>query len=97
MKKLPKALQKYFWDTNPSQIDVNQRSKYIISRLMDYGDTNSVKWMYRQYGNDEIKQTLETVRGIGPRSAFFWANLVNLPLREVKCLQPRFQQTPYGV
>lgn len=97
MKHLPKALYRYFWDVRAENLDIEKWPKHVIPRLMDYGDTEAVRWMWKEYGKEEIRETLKTMRGIMPKSAYYWANIVNLPYEEVKCLKMPSLQTPYGV
>lgn len=97
MKKLPKSLYKYFWDTDPAGIDLEKSSSYVVVRLMDYGKTEAVKWMRRELGDEHISEALRVRRGISRRSAIYWARQINMPLEEVKCLQMPYRQIPYGV
>ena len=38
-----------FWDTNPKKLDTKRHAKYIIERIMDFGNDNEVRWMRQQY------------------------------------------------
>lgn len=97
MKQLPKSLWKYFWEVKPEKVDVENRPEYVISRLMDYGHTEDVKWMRKTYGDELIRHTLRTTRGINRASASYWAMITNVQPGEVKCLQTPYRQIPYGV
>jgi len=97
MKKLPKELYRYFWDIDPTKLDVDARGEYIISRLMDYGGTADVRWMQQKYGEAIIRETLKTMRGIRRPSAYYWARRLSMPIAEVKCLQIPYRAIPYGV
>lgn len=97
MKKLPKSMYRYFWDIDPTKLDVDLRSEYVISRLMDYGSTADVQWMQQQYGEEMIGKTLRTMRDIRRPSAYYWARRYGLPIQEVKCLQTPYRLIPYGV
>lgn len=98
MKKvLPKELYRYFWEVEPSKIDVEQRPEYVISRLMDYGHTEAVRWMRSEYGDEAIKRTLQVTRGISRPSAYYWSRVIGMATKEVRCLQTPYRQIPYGV
>lgn len=97
MKKLPKELHKYFWEVDPNQVDVDSRPEYVISRLMDYGHSNAIRWMKNQYSETQIRETLHVRRGISRQSGRFWSLLLGLEPKEVKCLQKPYRQIPYGV
>lgn len=97
MKRLPKRLWKYFWDVKAEELDIEKWPKQVIPRLMDYGNTSAISWMREEYSEDLIKDTLKTMRGISRPSAIYWANLVGVDQKEVKCLQKPYRQIPYGV
>lgn len=97
MKTLPKQFYKYFWDTQPENIDARQSSHYVITRLMDYGNTEAARWMWGEYGQEIIKEVLLQRRGISRPSANYWANKVQISPQEVKCLQVPYRAIPFGV
>jgi len=97
MKKLPKELYKYFWDVKGEDVDLIGHAQYVISRLMEKGDTQAVRWMREVYDEETIKQTLRKRKGIDRKSAWFWMDRLNMNLEEVKCLQRPYRRIPYGV
>lgn len=97
MSGLPTQFYKYFWDTKPEDIDIENKDKYVISRLMDYGHTSSIVWMREQYDEAKIRETLSTMKGISRKSAHYWSNILDLDTQEVACLQKPYRQIPYGV
>ncbi len=97
MKRLPKELWKYFWDVKAEELDIEKWPKHVIPRLMDYGDTAAVRWMQIEYGDDLIRDTLKTMRGISRPSAYYWSKLLGVNKEEVKCLQKPYRLIPYGV
>jgi hypothetical protein len=42
---IPEHVLKLFWDTDKSGIDVRQHARYIICRILDFGDSPEVRWM----------------------------------------------------
>jgi hypothetical protein len=97
MKQLPRELWKYFWEVKSEEIDVDESPDYVISRVMDYGDTQAVRWMKLYYGQRKIENVLRMRRGISRQSAIYWATIFEMDRREVKCLQTQYRQIPYGV
>ena len=92
MKKLPKFLWPFFWDTDPKKLDVEKRSKYIIERVMDWGDIPHVKWMLENFSKKELKNTLIKTRNLFKKSAYFWANFLQVDPEETKCLSKAYQK-----
>ena len=69
---LPKTLHRYFWDTKPAALDPKQHQRYIIERLLELGDEEAVKWLFRQFKREEIKDVLTKSRQLSPKSRSYW-------------------------
>lgn len=91
MNKLPKKLQKLFWDVNFLDLDEDLDKNCIISRLLDKGDIEELQWLFRTYSEDKVIKVLKSSRNISNRSAIFWAQLLDVDQKEVKCLQISFR------
>ena len=72
MKRIPKALEKYFWDVNPKTIDCSKHERYIIERILELGNEQAVLWMQAHYARRAIMAALSSSRKISKRSANFW-------------------------
>ncbi len=91
--RLPKHAYKYFWDITPAELDVSQHPRYVIERLLEYGDFPELRWLFGRFTRNEIVKTLQTTRRLSLRSANFWAQILRIPQKQVRCLNKRFQQT----
>ena len=87
MRKLPKFLEKYFWDVEFEKIVLEKRRVYVLRRILEYGDEEAVAWMWKNFKESEIKNVLSNYRGYSQKSANFWALLLNVPSEEVLCLK----------
>jgi len=38
-----------FWDVDPKTIDPEKHAKYIIERVMDFGNDQEARWIYKRY------------------------------------------------
>ncbi len=85
--KIPKSLHRYFWDVNVKKLDPKRKPYFVISRLLDKGDIEAVRWVRKHYSDKEIKETLKNYRDFSLRSASFWALIYNFSLKKVKCFQ----------
>lgn len=90
---LPESAYKYFWDINPAELDVSARPRYVIERLLEYGDFPEIRWLLGRFSREEIVETVRKSRALSLRSANFWMQIMGVPRRQVKCLSKRFQQT----
>ncbi|OGE36326.1 hypothetical protein A3B45_02380 [Candidatus Daviesbacteria bacterium RIFCSPLOWO2_01_FULL_39_12] len=88
--KLPEFLKKYFWDVDFEKIDEEKGALFIIHRFLDRGNDKAIRWMWRTYSKNLISEVITKRRGFSPKTANFWADLLNIDKRKVVCLQ-----TPY--
>ncbi len=84
--QLPLYTHRYFWDIDPTQLDVDQYPVYVLERLLEYGDPLSVRWMLKHFSRQEIVAVLQTSRRLTPLSANFWALHFELDRESVPCL-----------
>ncbi len=92
--RLPEFTHRYFWDIAPTELDVGEYQRYVIERLLEYGDLPSVRWMEGRFSREEIVEALKTSRQLSPLSANFWALYFGLSAEArggVRCLSKQFR------
>jgi len=92
MKSLPRFLKKYFWDVDFSKLDKKTHSRFIIERILEYGDEKAIKWMEKNFKLNEIKKVVCQSRNLSLKSANFWQLIFNLNKNEILCLKKSFQK-----
>ncbi len=65
-----------FWDINPTHLDLRQNKKYIIERILEFGDDKAVEWLFSTYSRNDIKNVLHESRRISRKSSHYWALLL---------------------
>jgi len=85
--KAPQFLKKYFWDIDFTKFNVETHPKFVIERILEYGNDRAIVWMMKHFKKDEIIAVLTHLRGISPKSANFWAVVFNVSREKVICLQ----------
>lgn len=88
--KLPASFKKYFWDVDFKRIDPQKNASYVITRLLEHGDAKVISWLVKNYPKSLLKEIITNRRGLSPKTAVFWALLLDIDQRKVACLQ-----TPY--
>jgi len=83
---LPECTYRYFWDIDPADLDVSEYPRYVIERLLEYGDLPSVRWVERHFSREEIVEVLKTSRALSRKSANFWLKVLSVPREEVRCM-----------
>lgn len=61
-----------FWDVNPKTIDQKKHARYIIERIMDFGNDKEVRWMWNTYSRRLIESVAHKSRGLRPRTRTLW-------------------------
>ncbi len=79
-----------FWDA--AEINIKRHKRYIIERVLNFGDERDIKELRRLYSDDEIISTIKTSRNIKKKTANFWAIYFNIPQEEIRCLKKSLPQ-----
>jgi hypothetical protein len=72
VKEKGELLRPFFWDSDPSKINLDKNSPYIIERILELGDERAVRWLFKTFSLDDIKSTLLKSRRISKKSRNFW-------------------------
>lgn len=69
--------QSLFWDTDPKKLDPQKHAKYIIERIMDFGNDDEVRWMRHNYPKPLLAKVVKTSKELHPSSKTLWTLLTN--------------------
>jgi len=83
-------LHPIFWDLDVEKLDLKENSRQIIERILEWGNTPQVHWMFKNYSKEEITEVVKGSRQLSKKSANFWADYYNISKSEVKCLNKSF-------
>lgn len=93
MRQLPKFLRKYFWDVEFQKLDKNFHPRFIIERILEYGDERSVNWMRKNFKLKQIKNVVLNSKNLSSKSANFWCFSFDINNKnKVLCLKKSFQE-----
>jgi len=70
---IPSQFHRFFWDTDPSAIDLHRHAAYVIARILETGSLQAIWWLQRQYPTSTILQVLASSKGLSARSRRFWS------------------------
>ena len=74
---LPEGLRPFFWDVEFEKLSVKESSYFIISRLMEHGDDEGMRFLLKNYSSEELTPVVLTSRALSPRSRNFWRIMLN--------------------
>jgi hypothetical protein len=69
---VPERFRSLFWDTNLSKIHIKRNARYIIERVMEFGNMNAIEWLQKVYPLQTIIDVLNMSRIITDKSRSFW-------------------------
>lgn len=95
--KLPAVFKKYFWDVDFNSLKLKEAKTFILKRLLDRGDTESLVWLRKHYTEAEIEALLLSTRDLSQKTANFWADILKVDRRKVPCLQKPYSRIPFGL
>lgn len=76
MQRIP-FRQSLFWDTDPKKLDTQKHAKYIIERIMDFGNEDEAGWMRRYYPKSLLAKVVKKSRVLGSSSKALWTVLTS--------------------
>jgi len=85
--KLPSEFHRFFWDVDAKKVNPQTHPYYVINRLLDKGDLAAARWVLQTFPRKVIVDTFRKLRDFSLKTAAFWANYLNIPREEVKCMQ----------
>ena len=65
-----------FWDADPEIIDQQKNSKYIIERVLDFGNDEEIRWLWKTYPRSLIEGVVKRSRVLREKSKSLWNLLI---------------------
>ncbi len=95
--ELPELLGRYFWDYAPGRLTWPDSRQTIIGRLLEKGGFDSVRWLRRHVGDQEIREFIiaRRGRGIDPKRLRYWELILRLPEELVSAWIAAALQNPW--
>lgn len=69
---IPERLKYLFWDTSLNRIHLKQNARYIIERVLEFGDLYALEWLQRVYPTRTIIDVIFLSRNISEKTRNFW-------------------------
>jgi len=89
---LPDAFSKYFWDVQIDKISLDKNGKFIIERLLEYGDKKEFDWLEKHFDKNKIVDTIKNSKKISSKTGNFFALYYDIPKQELECIRKPFTQ-----
>jgi len=74
--KLPSYVKKYFWEVDADKLDLNKRKVYILKRLLEYGDPQTISWAWKVFSRKIWLEALKS-KEVSMMTKNFWRSLLS--------------------
>ena len=68
--------QSLFWDVDPKKIHPKRHARYIIERILDFGNDREVRWVWENYSRPILKDVVSRSRVLRPETKNLWSLLL---------------------
>lgn len=66
--------QSLFWDADPKRLDTEKNVRYIIERVLDFGNDEEIRWLFQRYPRVLLQDALSRPRGgLHEKSKALWS------------------------
>ncbi len=72
-----RKIKKYFWEVDIKRLNFEKYKEYIIERILEYGDEEAIKWLFKKYDKKTIKKIAFFSRSLMKKSKNFWKKILN--------------------
>jgi len=90
--KIPDFVKKYLWDVSENDLSIKNHTVFIIERILEYGDFDSVSWMKKTFPLDRIIKVLKTSNKISTKTGNLYALYFKIAKEEILCIRKPFTQ-----
>ena len=93
-RRLPRRLDKFFWDVSPRQIHLERHCEYVIARVLEHGDLVAIRWLIKTYRKEDIVNVVKSSRQLSRKTANFWRLRLGIPPSAVYALKRTYSISP---
>lgn len=96
-REINQNIKRFFWDVDFSKLDFVKNQDFIIERILELGDHESTDWLFSFYSRKIIDDVLKKSTKISPKSANYWALILEVPREEILCLKKQSPSKPNAI
>ncbi|MCK4781767.1 hypothetical protein KAS79_02460 [Candidatus Parcubacteria bacterium] len=72
--------KKLFWDVEFKKLNYEKHSRFIIGRVLSFGDIKDYQIIKKKYGIKKLKSVAKKISYPNKKSLNFWSIIFNLPV-----------------
>lgn len=95
--KIPENIAPCFWSYNIEDIDLKKDKEMVITRILNYGSPERIKWLYSVYTEDDVRDVvLNPGRGKWFKKVLnFWETMLKIEIPKSKKEKAIFRLDPF--
>jgi hypothetical protein len=80
MANLPNGVRRLLWDVDPASLDGDRHRNFLLDRILEYGDMETVRWAEKTYGREGIRDYFLTrgQRVLSNKTRAYWRLILKL-------------------
>lgn len=94
---VPDTFRYYFWDVNFKKLAVKKDAFFIIKRVLDRGNLSDIRWLFKTYEKEEIRNVIMGTRDLARPTGNLWADVFDIDKSQVPCLQKPYFPIHFGL
>ena len=79
------SLKYLFWDIDFNSIDMDKHCRFIIERVITYGDLKDWNTLKKLYSLSTIKKEVVQIRSLDAKTLNFMSFIFDLPKQKFRC------------
>lgn len=97
LNKLPASFQRSLWSYDIHAIDLRKDKNEIITQILNHGDWQDIKRLFRLYPEDDIEEVIRNPRrGVWFEKVLnFWCKMFKIKLRKTSYQKAIFRINPF--
>ena len=86
-------LKPLFWDVDRNKLLSGKHNPFIIQRILEKGDLDSIYWLLKNFPEQEVRTTIKS-NTISRKTAWFWSLILDINPSDIRCLQKFYHRQP---
>jgi len=87
--KIPPYITRCLWSFDLNNFNLEKHKELVITQVLNYGDWQGVKWLYKTYSEEDIKEVIKH-----PRRGLWFKRVLNFwqIMLKIEVPQEEFQK-----
>lgn len=89
MSDVPLKFQFLLPSSQVQALDTDRDKTYIIENLLRRATLDAWKWLFKNYSQNDVVETVIISTSLSKRDVMLWSVLYDIPQKDIACLQTK--------